>query len=218
MPHRFPVSRIVAVLSILALALPAVAQERVELIVDLEGVRRTGGVTSRFEPNVVRYEPRFDDGGGAGGGVAWFFTGRVALELKVAGLASELTVRRSGRDFITVGELGYAQIYPIMAIAQWHPVEQGSLRPYVGVGAAHIILRNVEQSGGGVTGVEFDDPTGLVVNAGIRIPFSSRWSLNGDARYVPVETQGRARFSGTDAVADIDVRPLIVGVGIVYRF
>lgn len=210
------VARVVAVLWTLLLASTVLAQRRVEVIVDAEGVHRSSDV--EIEPNRVSYVPRFDNGGGAGIGVAWFVSGRVALEFKAAGLASQLTIRRTGSDFITVGELGYAQIYPISAIVQWHPVDGGSFRPYLGIGAAYVILRNIEKSAAGVTGVEFDDPTGLVINAGLRIPFSSRWSLNGDVRYVPVETSGRARFSGTGATAGIHVKPLIVGAGLAYRF
>lgn len=212
-PH---VLRFVAFLLTLFVAMPSAAQKRVEWIVDAEGVRRTGATT--FEPNEMTFVPRFDDGGGAGLGVAWFVTGRVAFEFKAAALASQLTVRRTGSDFITVGDLGYTQIYPISLVVQWHPIDSGSVRPYIGAGVAYVILRDVEKSAGGVTGVAFDDPTGLVVNAGLRIPFSNRWSLNGDVRYVPVETRGRARFAGTDASVEMDVRPLIVGVGLAYSF
>lgn len=209
-------ARVVAFLLTFVAVGAMAGDRRVEVIVDAEGVHRTG--TTEIVPNQVSYEPQFDSGGGAGLGVAWFVSGRFAFEVKVAGLASQLTIRRTGSDFITVGELGYAQIYPVTALLQWHPIDGGSFRPYLGIGAAHVILRNIDKSAGGVTGVEFDDPTGLVVNAGLRIPFSSRWSLNGDARYVPVETRGRARFTGTSASADIGVRPLILAVGLVYRF
>ena len=213
---RGDVPRFVSFLLILLAATPLVAQRRLELILDAEGVRRTG--TTTVEPNQISYVPRFSDGGGAGLGVAWFVTEDIAFEFKAAALASELTVRRTGSDFITIGELGWAQIYPLSVLVQWHPVRGGSFRPYVGAGVGYVILRDVEKSAGGVTGVAFDDPTGFVVNAGLRIPFSSRWSLNGDVRYVPVETRGRARFGGTDASADVEVRPLFVGVGLVYRF
>lgn len=209
-------ARVVAFLLTFVVAANAAAQRRVELIVDAEGVHRTG--TTEIEPNQVSYVPRFDNGGGAGIGLAWFVSGRVAFEVKVAGLASELTIRRTGSDFITVGELGYAQIYPVTALVQWHPIDGGSFRPYLGIGAAHVILRNIEKSAGGVTGVEFDDPTGLVVNAGLRIPFSSRWSVSADARYVPVETHDRTRFTGTTSTAEVGVRPLIVAVGLAYRW
>lgn len=200
----------------LLVAAPLVAQREVEVIVDAEGVRRTGTTTIR--PNEVSYVPRFETGGGVGLGVRWFVSGRVAFEVKAAALASELTVRRTGSDFITVGELGWAQIYPLSLVVQWHPVDGGSFRPYIGAGVAYVILRDIEKSAGGVTGVSFDDPTGLAVNAGLRVPFSTRWSLSGDVRYVPVETRGRARFGGTTSSAEIEVQPLIVGVGIAYRF
>jgi outer membrane protein len=205
----------VAVL-ILVVAVPAVAQRRVDLIFDVEGVRRAERVS--FVPNTVQYIPEFDEGGGLGGGVNLFFSDRVSLELKVAGLASRLRVRRTGSDFVTTADLGYAQIYPITAVLQWHMLEHGSFRPYIGAGAGHIILRNIEKDFIGLTGVEFDDPTGLVVNGGVRIPFSSRWAAYGDARYTPIETQARARFIGAPNIEEIDVRPLIVSFGLAYSF
>jgi outer membrane protein W len=217
---RADVLRVVAILWTLLAAMPALAQKhvqrRVEVILDGEGVRRTG--TTTIEPNQVTYIPRFDTGGGAGLGIVWFVSGRMAFEVKAAALASQLTVRTAGADYVLVGDLGYAQIYPLSVLLQWHPIDGGSFRPYLGIGGAYVILRDVEKSSGGVTGVAFDDPAGLVVNAGLRIPFSSRWSLNGDVRYVPVETRGRARFEGTRSSAEIHVRPLIVSAGMVYRF
>jgi outer membrane protein len=208
--------RVAAVLLTFAVALPAAAQQSVDLIFDVEGVQRSSRV--EFEPNTVQYIPAFDNGGGIGGGVVFFFSDRVSLEVKVAGLASRLRVRRTGSDFVATVDLGYAQIYPITALVQWHITEKGSFRPYIGAGAGHIILRNVEKSQIGFSAVEFDDPTGLVVNGGVRVPFSKRWSAYGDARYTPIETRARARFEGTTSTVEIDVKPLVVSFGLAYHF
>ncbi|HEX8171839.1 MAG TPA: OmpW family outer membrane protein [Thermoanaerobaculia bacterium] len=198
--------------SMLLIALPSLAQ-RVDLILDVEGVRRNDDGPSR----PIRYDPTFETGGGIGGGVNWHFSGRTSLEVKIAALVSEMHVQITGSDFVARANLGRAQMYPITAVLQWHPVEKGSLRPYLGVGVAHVITRNIEATPL-TPAIEFEDPTGLVLDAGLRIPFSKRWSLAGDARYVPVETRGSARFGSDDQVAELHVRPLVVGVGIVYHY
>lgn len=213
LPCHVCVTRFVSLLVLLLAAAPAFAQRGVELILDIEGVRRSEH--TEFRPNEVRFQPQFDDGGGVGGGINWHFSDHVSLELKVAGLASELRVRRTGSDFVTVQELGYAQIYPITAIVQWHMLEGVAIRPYVGAGAAYVILRNIDNDEGTA---EFEDPTGLVVNGGVKVPMSSRWALFADARYVPVESRATARFGGQTQPQVIDVRPLIVSFGVTWRF
>jgi outer membrane protein W len=201
---------------LIAIATPAIAQRRLDLIVDAEGVRSSN--RSVFEPNVVRYEPRFDNGGGVGAGLNWFFSDRVSFELKAAALRSRLHIRRMGSDFATVGDLGYAQIYPITALLQWHMTDgDTAVRPYVGIGAGHVILREIKQKTALSTGARFENPTGLVVDGGLEISLSSRWSVLADARYTPIETQSRVMFSGGSA-SRIDVKPLVVSTGIAFRF
>jgi outer membrane protein len=197
-------------------ATPLVAQHRVDFFVDAEGVHRSSKAV--FEPNAVRFEPQFDNGGGLGGGINFFFGDRVSLEAKVAALESRLHVRRSGSDFVTVADLGYAQIYPITAILQWHMLEGTALRPYIGAGAGYMILRNISKQTFGLNGVNFDNSFGLVVDGGLEISLSKRWSILGDARYTPIERTARATFLGASSSAKIDVKPLTVSTGLAFRF
>ena len=208
--------RLFLVAAAFLIAAPLLAQRRVDLIVDVEGVRRTGH-TTMFEPG-TRLDPTFSTGGGIGGGFNWFFTDRVSLEAKVAGMESHLRIRTIGSDFVGIADLGYAQLYPITAILQWHATEGGTFRPYLGIGAAHVILKNINRQSGTIAGVRFTDPTGLVADGGLEMHVSRKWSLYGDARYVPVETRTRARFTGTTNSVELNVRPLIVSTGIAYHF
>jgi len=205
------------VVLLLCLAAPLFAQRRVDLILDVQGVRRTGTSTS-FTPGSTRFEPEFATGGGAGFGVDWYFSDRVSMEAKIAALESKLTVRTVGSDFIFASELGRAQVYPATLLLKWHVLEHGSLRPYLGAGIAYVFLRDVERHTPRFSGIEFKDPTGLAIDGGVLLDLSKRWALSADVRYVPIETSSRASFSGTGASVELNVRPLLVGFGIAYHF
>jgi len=192
------------------------AQQHVEFFVDAEGVRRSD-TTFDFAPGAL-FQPQFETGGGVGGGVNWFFTDRVSLEAKVAGLATQARVRIVAGDFIGTADLGWAQLYPISAVVQWHPLETVAVRPYFGAGVVYTVLRNInKQVGGGATGIQFKDPTGLVVDAGLEFALGHKWSLLADARYVPMETSSHVSFPGTSSSLDMHVRPLIVSFGAAYK-
>src|SRR6266496_3541544 len=196
-----------------SIAVTAIAQPRVDIFFDVEGVRRTGR-TSGLTPGVTRFEPQFKTGGGVGGGLNFFISDRVSLEAKVAGLASKTRIRIIGSDFIGTADLGWAQLYPISAVLQWHLLEGVAVRPYIGAGVVHTILRNInKQVGGGATGIRFNDPTGLVVDGGLELALGRKWSVLADARYVPMETNSRATFPGTTSALNLKVKPLIVSFG-----
>src|SRR5438045_2141566 len=103
--------RAVAVAFLLFAAAPLLAQRRVDLIVDAEGVRRSSDTTIPFVPNTLSYQPRFDTGGGLGFGVDWFLSDHASAEAKVAGLVTRMRVRVTGSDFVATSDLGRAQIY-----------------------------------------------------------------------------------------------------------
>jgi len=206
------------VIAVLLVAIPAFAQRRVDIFFDVEGVKRTGRL-STFSPGTTRFEPSFQNGGGVGGGVNLFVSDRLSFEAKVAALGTKSRIRVIGSDFIATADLGWAQIYPISATMQWHLLEHGTVRPYIGVGVVHTILKNINKRiGPTATGIRFKDPTGLVLDGGLELNLGRRWNLLADARYVPIETTSRATFPGTTSSVDLRVRPAIVSFGLGYRF
>jgi outer membrane protein len=210
--------RFVTTLFLIATALPLAAQRRVDLIVDVEGVRRSEATQIQFVPGTTQFSPRFHTGGGLGGGVNWFFSDRLSLEAKVSALETDMNIQVFGEDNFASVHVGRAYIYPISAIVQWHMTEHGSLRPYLGAGVSHIILNNIEHNTGIFGGVRFKDPTGVVVDGGLEWRVSDRWSFDGDARYVPIETNSTATFVGTGSSIRMHVKPLIVGFGVAYHY
>jgi outer membrane protein len=210
----------IALLTVLLIGLaaaPLMAQRRIDFLIDAEGARRTGNNDS-FTPG-FRFDPQFGTGGGAGVGLNFFLSDRVSIEAKAAALESRLRVRVVGTDFIATADLGRAQIFPVSAVLQWHLSEHGTIRPYLGAGVAHVILRDVNRSiAPSATGIHFKDPTGLVVDGGLEFNLSKRFGIYGDARYIPVETKSTASFTGTSSAVTLNVRPLIVSGGIAWRF
>lgn len=207
------------ILSLLVVASPVFGQRRFDIFLDLEGVHRTGS-TASYSPGTVRFEPTVANGRGIGGGLNFFISDRVSLETKVAVLQSKMKVRIVGRDSVQLITIGDAQMYPLSAVMQWHPVEKAALRPYLGAGIVHTIIKNIDRSipNSSAAGIEFKDPTGLVVDGGLELSLGSRWSVYGDARYVPLETKSRATFVGASSFTEISVRPLIVSTGLSYHF
>lgn len=201
-------------LSLLAVACPLFAERRVDVFFDFEGVKTTGDPKS-FGPG-ARFIPDFDTGGGLGGGVNWFLSDRVSVETKVAGMAAEMHLRVVTSDSVQNVNLGHVQMYPISAMLQWHMAERRMFRPYLGAGAVHTILRNIDKPLPGASGVRFKDPTGLVVGGGLEISLGRKWAIFGDARYIPMETESRATFTGTQSFTTFNTRPLILSTGLSY--
>jgi outer membrane protein len=209
---------LLAALLVVFAAAPLAAQHRrIDFLIDAEGARRTGTNTA-FSPG-IRFDPQFGTGGGLGAGLDFFLSDRVSIEAKAAALESRLRVRTIGSDFVAVADLGREQVYPISTILKWHLSEHGTIRPYIGAGVVHVILRHVNRAvGTSATGIHFGDPTGFVVDGGLELNLSKRVGIYGDARYVPVESQSRATFTGTSSSVKMDVRPLIVSTGLAWRF
>lgn len=210
----------IAILALLFATTPLLAQHRMDLILDVEGAHRTGTNRQVIVPNSVQIDPQFDNAGGFGIDLNTFLSDRVSIETKAAALQSNLKLRISGSDYGAIADAGHARIYPLSAILQWHLTEHGAIRPYLGAGASYVIFSNINRQIGatGATGIHFKDPFGFVVDGGLEIKVSPRWSLVGDARYIPLETSSRSTFPGIAAATDIHLKPLIISTGLSWRF
>lgn len=200
---------------LLALPLSALAGD-FSLIVSGQWLEKTGenepasGLPSSGE--FVDFD--FDVGGGAGVGLLWQFSKRWALETKASWGTMDATAYRIRPDAIVALGLGELDVVPLTAVLQWRPDLQGDWDPYLGVGGAHIFFGSLPL---GEAEVEFDDDTALVINAGLDIALSERWFINGDLKYLPLET-GIAGGSPLGESADVRFEPVIGSAGIRYRF
>ena len=123
-----------------------------------------------------------------------------------------------------VGKLASAWVLPPTLTLQYHPVANAPVRPYVGAGVNYTLFYSENASDGlvaavGTTDVELDDSFGWALQAGVDIDLTERMFLNFDVKYIDIDTTAtlRTTAAGTQAV-DIDLDPLVVGVGVGTRF
>lgn len=124
----------------------------------------------------------------------------------------------------TLGRLASTWVLPPTLTAQYHFAPEGKIRPYVGAGVNYTIFYNEEASDSlvgavGPTNVRMSDSFGWAAQAGVDIELSERVFLNLDVKYINIDTT--ATFDTTAAgsqTVDIDLNPIVVGVGLGMKF
>ena len=149
---------------------------------------------------------------------SYFFTPNIAAELIAA------TTRHSVSDTnITAlgganSALGTVYLLPPTLTLQWHFFPNGAVNPYIGGGVNYTIFYNAT-NGSQHNGISYDNNFGGALQAGVDIPISGRWYLNADVKKIFLSTTARVNaLKAVPTTAKVDIDPLLVGVGIGYRF
>lgn len=98
---------------------------------------------------------------------------------------------------------------------QYHFSDLGIWKPYLGAGINYTHFFN-EDAGSSVTSAEYDDSVGLALQAGVDYAIDDHWQLNLDVKKIWINTD--VAFSNGTIAADVDINPLLVGMGVGYRF
>lgn len=65
------------------------------------------------------------------------------------------------------------------------------------------------------------DSWGLALQAGLEIELADNWTFNIDVKKIEIDTDLTIRKAGNGALvatADVEIDPIVVGIGIGYRF
>jgi len=138
--------------------------------------------------------------------VSYFFTPNWAAEL-VATYPQKHHVELDGKDIGTFKHL------PPTLLMQYHFVLDAPVKPYVGVGVNYTTMSKVELLGG--AGSLDHDSVGLALQAGLDYAIDKKWSLNFDVKKVRIRSDV---FISGAKVSRVKVDPLMLGVGVGYRF
>jgi outer membrane protein len=96
-------------------------------------------------------------------------------------------------------------------LVQYHFLPSAQISPYVGVGVNYTRISNVDLSGADLDRNSF----GFALQAGLDYKLNQKWSLNLDIKKVQIRSD--VSLNGTRlTTAKLD--PLLVGVGVGYRF
>ena len=137
--------------------------------------------------------------------VSYFFTPNIAAEL-VLTVPQKHTVSSNGT---AIGSLRHL---PPTLLLQYH-FNAGGFKPYVGAGINFTRFSSVNVLGGAAT---LDrTSTGAALQIGVDIPLAKDLYLNVDVKKLFIKTTVSA---GGAALGDFKVDPLLVGVGLGWRF
>jgi outer membrane protein len=202
-----------AVLALLVV-LPAAAQNRFfDLTASAVWVDPTGD--SSFDDLSDPASIDFDADTGYGAAVNFFVSDRISIELAASKTSPEGTIRRRALG----GGTTSVDIVPITGVVQFHFAPNSFIDPYIGAGAAYMLLGDVDGADD-IQAIDAKDDVGLAVNAGLAIKLGDRVAIVADGKYVPIESDATARIVGSnnESQGTIDVSPIILSAGIQLRF
>ncbi len=122
-----------------------------------------------------------------------------------------------------LGKAAETMLLPPTLLLQYHFDTGSDLRPYVGAGVNYTItyLENADRSLEAVLGptsVKADNSLGWAVQAGVDYHINDRWFINLDVKYIDISVDVELNSLGTVRTLDLDINPVVVGIGFGYRF
>jgi outer membrane protein len=152
---------------------------------------------------------------------SYMVTENIGAELILASPIHDL----NGRGAIaSLGHIGDAQLLPPVLSLQYHFMPKSWIRPYVGIGVNYTIFFNedashsLETALGGATKIRIDDSVGPAGQAGVDIDVAENLFLNFDIKFVDIQPGVRLITGNTVRHVNVDINPLIFGIGIGTRF
>lgn len=138
--------------------------------------------------------------------VSYFFTPNLAAELV-------LTYPQKHDVYLDGTNIGTFKHLPPSLLLQYHFTPDAPLKPYVGAGINYTTLSKVRLLNGQAS-LEHDS-VGLVLQAGVDYAIDRQWSLNFDVKKAQIRSD--VMIGGAKA-SRVKVDPLMIGVGVGYRF
>ena len=141
--------------------------------------------------------------------VSYFFNKNVATELI-------LTVPQTQHVYASGADKGTFKHLPPTLTLQYHFTDLNGYKPYVGAGFNYTKISDEQISVNGTNNVNLSQRSyGFAMQAGVDIPLNKQTSLNFDVKKVHLGTQV---YSGTTPLGNLKLDPVLLGVGVGYRF
>lgn len=139
--------------------------------------------------------------------VSYFFTPNIAAELILT-----VPQKQTVNSVALSGDIGTFKHLPPTLLLQYHFTGLKGYKPYVGAGINYTDISKVSLP----TGVTLDGHSwGGALQAGVDIPLDKNWSINFDVKKVYIQTDV---YSAGSSLGTLKLDPVLVGVGVGYRF
>ncbi len=146
---------------------------------------------------------------------SYFLTDNVAFELIAATTRHNVAAEGTALGKVDVGSVW---ALPPTLTVQYHFMPHSAFSPYVGAGINATFFYDARAAHPVVDHVSFEDNVGAAIQAGIDYNFSGHWFANVDVKQIFLSTTAHIRTGLGPVTANTDLNPLVVGVGIGYRF
>jgi outer membrane protein W len=168
--------------------------------------------TSPNQPFDINFKGKM----GYGAGVNAFLGSNVSLAIDAVEAKPEAEL--SG---FATGSGGSVRMIPLTGVLQFHFMPKGMLDPYVGAGAAYVLMDQVDKSGlpSNINKINFKDDAGLALNAGLAIGLGSHLAITLDGKYVPLKSSATVEYAtGATTSTKVKINPVIFSGGLTFRF
>lgn len=189
------------------------------VIPDESAALSVGGARLAGDADIsVSYVPEFD--------ITYFFTDNIAAELILAVTPHDVkavNVTVPGALNNASVNLGDVWLLPPTLTVQYHFRNGTKFKPYVGAGVNATFFFN-EDEGPVADGIDYDSSIGPALQAGFDYDLDGKeggWAINADVKKIWINTDVTVDFStalGARVNADVDINPLVVGVGLAYKY
>lgn len=158
--------------------------------------------------------------------ITYFFTDNIAVELVLAVTPHDVSavgVTVPGALNNADINLGDVWLLPPTLTLQYHFPIDDHFKPYVGAGVNATLFFG-EDEGPVADGIDYDPSIGFALQAGIDYDLDGvpgGWALNADIKKVWINPDVTVDFStalNATVDAEVDIDPLVVGLGLGYKF
>ena len=151
--------------------------------------------------------------------ITYMFTKHIGLELILATSNHNVTARG------TLGALGKVintDVLPPTLTLQYHFNPEGTIRPYAGIGVNYTLFYDEKVKGpldAPGSDIHLDSSWGLAAQLGIDYMLDNEWFINADIKYIKINSTANFHDTSSGNVkVDVDIDPVVVGLGFGKRF
>jgi outer membrane protein len=146
----------------------------------------------------------------------YFFTKNWAAELILGTANHDVEAINTAAGNIDLGDVWL--LPPTLTFQYHYPI--GDFKPYIGAGINYTIFYSADQ-GPVADDVDYDNSFGLAFQVGFDYALNDKWFLNADLKQIFIQTDATVNATsalGATVGADVDINPLVLGVGIGFKF